>query len=204
MKTIFRMDMGGYPMDEPKAILEAIGASLFGDLKKRYPEKKGYAVNYIIHSGADPFATCWDFYLTRGQFWRFKLSLEICRIAGKLIFQVSIGRNLNRKGTCFVLGMIISLLGLVGFTLHNNEPLTTDVIAIILAGTIIIGFVISLPIRLLIRPFIMMNARKAGIEESEPILIEDVKAVLRRDGKIVIANRHIRFNLKSESPSPES
>lgn len=196
MQTIFRMDMSGYSIDEPKAILEVIASSLLGHLKQRYPEEKGYAVNYIINSGADPFATRWDFYLTRGQFWRFKLSLDVSRTSGKLFFHVSIGRNLSRKGTCFTLGMILSLIGLTGTCLYVDQPLTTDIIAAILAGAIIIGFIISLPIRLIIRPYVMMNARKAGLEESEPILIEEIKKVLRREGEIVTPSKRARFKLQ--------
>jgi hypothetical protein len=180
MQTIFRLGMGGYFIDDPKSILEVIGASLLGDLRKRYPAEKGYAVNCVIHSGAGPFATRWDIYLTRGKFWRFKLSVEVSRTTEKLFFYVSIGRNLSRKGTCFTLGMMLSLIGLTGIALYTHQPLTIDIIAAILTGTIIIGFIISLPIRLIIRPYVMMNARKEGLEKSELILIEEVKEVLRR------------------------
>ncbi len=169
-------------MHEPKAMLEVIGGWLLGDFRERYPETKGYAVNYVIHSGADPFATRWDIYLTRGQFWRFKLSLEVSRSTGKLSFHVSIGRNLARRGTSLTLGIIISFISLSVVFIDSGDMPNINVILSILIGTIIGGFSLSLPIQLIIRPYIMMKARKEGIEDDENTLIEEVKEVLRRAG----------------------
>jgi hypothetical protein len=182
MQEIFHLDMSTYSMSEPKAMLEVIGGALFGDLKKRYPEEKGYAVNYVIHSGADPFATRWDFYLTRGQFWRFKLSLEVSRATGQLFFHVSIGRNLVRRGTSLTIGMVASFIALLVAFIDPGEPFNSNIVLPILIGTIIGGFSLSLPIRLIIRPYIMANAKKEGIEDDETTLIEEVKEVLRHAG----------------------
>jgi hypothetical protein len=185
MQTIFHLDMSKYSMDEPKAMLEVIGGWLLGNLRERYTIREGYAINRIINFRADPFAARWDIYLTRGKFWRFKLSLEVFRVTEKLFFQVSIGRNLIRRGTSVALGMMVSFVGLSVAFIDPCETFNINIILAVLIGTIIGGFILSLPIRLIIRPYVIRNARKEGIEEGEVRLIEEVKEVLRRAGHTV-------------------
>jgi len=186
MKTICHTDITGYSIDEPKAMLEVIGKRLLSDLNKRYPEGKGYMIKRIISSGSEPpITTRWDIYLSRGKFWKFKLALEVLRATDRTFFHVSIGRDLDKNGTCIMLGIVLALIGMTGISVGTGESSNTNVIAPVLIGSIIGGFVLSLPIRLIVRPYIMMKAKKEGIEEDEISLIEKVKEVLRHDGHLV-------------------
>jgi len=185
MKPVFHLDMSAYPKEEPKAMLEMIGGWLLANLNEQYPASKGYAVHHVKRDGASPFATRWDIYLTRGHFWRFKLSLEVFQMNKKTYFHISIGRNLDWSGACTMLGMVISLISLLIAFIDPGETFNTNIILPLLIGTLIGSFALSLPIRRVIQPYIIMKARNEGIEEGENQLIEEIKTALRRAGQAI-------------------
>jgi hypothetical protein len=167
-------------------MLEVIGKRLLDDLNKRYPEGEGYLIRRIISSGSDPpITTRWDIYLSRGKFWKFKLALEVLRTTDRTFFHVSLGRDLDKNGTSIMLGIVLALISLTGLSIGTGESSNTNVIAPVLIGSIIGGFVLSLPIRLIVRPYIMMKAKNEGIEEDESSLTEKVNEVLWHDGQLV-------------------
>ncbi len=186
MQSICHTDITGYSIGEPKAMLEVIGKRLLGNLNKRYSEGEGYKVRHNISSGSEPpLTTRWDIYLSRGNFWKFKLVLEVLRSSDRTFFHVSMGRDLDRNGTCIMLGILIAFISLTGISICTGESSNTNVIAPVLIGSIIGGLILSLPIRLIVRPYITMKAMKEGIEEDEISLIEKVKEVLRHNGQLV-------------------
>lgn len=167
-------------------MLEVVGQWMMGDLKERYPESEGYQIAKAVSSGSEPpITTRWDISLSRGKRWKFKLILEILRWTDKTFFHVSIGPVLDRNGLCFTLGMVLSLIGLLAALGQTPQPFNSDIIAPVLIGTVIGGWIISFPIRWLVRPYIMAKARQQGIEESEQRLIEEIKEVLRHAGQMV-------------------
>jgi len=183
MKTILHEDVTSWSINEPRAMLEVTGERLLDDLKARYPEKKNYLIECLKEGGTDPpVSALWNISLSRGKLWRFKLVLEVFRTSDKTFFHVSIGSDLNRNGLCFMLGMVLSLAGLLWASSRAGQSFTGDLIAPVLIGTVIGGWILSLPIRMVVRPYVMAKAREQGIEASETRLIEEVKEVLRHAG----------------------
>jgi len=186
MKTILHEDVSNYSINEPKAMLEVTGQWLLDDLKARYPESEGYQTDKVVSSGSEPPITArWDISLSRGKQWRFKLVLEILRGAGKTFFHVSIGPDMDRNGLCFMLGMILSLIGILWASGQTAQPYTSGLIVPALIGSVVGGLILLLPIRWIIHPYMMAKAREQGIEESERKLTEEVKEVLRHAGQMV-------------------
>jgi len=186
MKTILHEDVSGYSANEPKAMLEVVGQWMMGDLKERYPESEGYQTDKVVSSGSEPPATArWNISLSRGKLWKFKLVLEILRGAGKTFFHVSIAPEMNRNGLCCMLGMILSLIGILLASGQTAQPYTSDLIAPVLIGSVIGGLILSFPIRWIVRPYVAAKAREEGIEESERQLTEEIKEVLRHAGQMV-------------------
>jgi len=186
MQIILHEDVTDYSIHEPKAMLEVVGQWLMGDLKERYPESEGYQTDKVVSSGSEPPVTArWDISLSRGKQWRFKLVLEILRGAGKTFFHVSIAPDMNRNGLCFMLGMIVSLIGILWASGQTAQPYTSDLIAPVLIGSVIGGLILLLPLRWIVRPYVMAKASKQGIEENERKLTEAVKEVLRHAGQMV-------------------
>ncbi|MFQ5345973.1 MAG: hypothetical protein ACE5DZ_08460 [Mariprofundus sp.] len=184
MKPIFHLDMSGYKKDEPKAMLEMVGAQLFSNLTDRYPENEGYAVHRVIRARSSPFAAKWDIYLTRGHFWKFQISLEVSQSNNKRMFHISMGRNLDWNAMYLMVGMVISLISLTIALVNPAEPFNTNIILPILIGTFIGSFALCLPIRWIIRPYILMQAKHNGIEQCEARIIEEINTVMQRAGHI--------------------
>ncbi len=184
VKPIFRLDMSGYKKDEPKAMLEMIGEWLVADLSARYPTQKGYTIHRVIRARSSPFAAKWDIYLTRGHFWKFKVSLEVSQSNKKRVFHISMGRNLDWNAMYLVLGMLTSLISLTIAFVNPGESFNTNVILPILIGTLIGSFALTVPIRWIVRPYITMKARNNGIEQCETFLLEEIKTVLQRAGHL--------------------
>jgi len=182
MKPVFHLDMSGYQKHEPKAMLEGIGEWLLADLNKRYPQKDGYTIHRAIRAGASPFTTHWDLYLSRGHFWKFKLSLEVYRANKKVFFHISMGRDLDHNIAYMILGLVISLISLMIALIEPGKTFNSDIILPILIGTFIGSFTLLIPIRRIFRPYIIRKAKDKGIDESEAYLVEEVKMLLKRAG----------------------
>ncbi|MDQ6982751.1 MAG: hypothetical protein Q9M08_07095 [Mariprofundus sp.] len=182
MKPIFHLDMSRYPKGEPKAMLEMVGGRLLANLKERYPSKNGFAIHRAIRAGASPFTTHWDFYLSRGHFWKFKLSLEISQANKKVSFHISMGRNLDHNVAYMLVGQVISLISLVIAFIDLSKTFNSDIILPVLIGALIGGFTLLIPIRWILRPYIIRKARDKGIEEAEAYLLEEITVLLKRAG----------------------
>ncbi len=180
MKSVFHLDMSKYPKDEPKAMLEMIGEWLLANLKEQYPENKGYAIHRAIRARPSPFTTHWDIYLSRGHFWKFKLSLEISRANKKVFFHISMGRNLDHNIAYLVTGLVISLISLMIAFIDPAKTFNSNIILPILIGTFLGGFALLIPIRWIVRPYIIRKASDKGIEEAETYLLEEIKVLLKR------------------------
>jgi hypothetical protein len=186
MKTILHEDVSGFSIHEPKAMFEVVGQLLVDGLKERYPATEGYLVERNISSGSEPsITTRWDISLSRGKLWKFKLVLEVLRTMEKTFFHVSLGPDIHRNSLCFMLGMALSLIGLLVAFGRTGQAFNGDLIVPVLIGSVISGFILSFPIRWLVHPYIMAKARQQGIEESEQRLIEEVKEVLGHAGQMV-------------------
>jgi len=182
MKPIFHLDMSGYPKDEPKAVLEMIGEWLLANLKEQYPENRGYIIHRVIRARASPFTTHWDIYLSRGHFWKFKLSLEISRANKKVFFNISMGRDLDHNVAYLIAGLVISLISLIIAFIDPGKTFNSNIILPVLIGTLLGGFTLLIPIRWIFRPYILRKARDKGIEEAEIYLLEEIKVLLSRAG----------------------
>jgi len=182
MKSVFHLDMSGYPKGEPKVMLEAIGEWLLTDLKERYPQKTGYTIHRVIRAGASPFTTHWDLYLSRGNFWKFKLSLEVSRANKNVFFHISMGRNLDHNVAYLVAGLLVSLISMMIAFIDPGKTFNSNIILPVLIGTFLGGFTLLIPIRWVIRPYIIRKARDKGIEEAEAYLLEEIKVLLSRAG----------------------
>jgi len=119
------------------------------------------------------------YFLVSGNRWRFKLVLDVFRSMDKTFFKVSLGKNLDRNGLCYMLGMIFSLIGILWAYDRTGDAYTSDLIVPALIGSVIGGLILLLPIRWIVRPYVIAKARKQDIEESERKLTEEVKEVLR-------------------------
>lgn len=179
MRTVFHLDVSDYPFTERKAMLEVVGSRLLDDLGRHCPEEGGYE----IHSETgDEAREGWrTIYLSKRNSWRLRLSLDFDDRGKEKYFRVCMGRDMDKNGLCIMLGMVISMAGLIA-TLTAGQPFTNDMIAPLLIGTVVGGLLLSLPIRLLIRPLVMEKARKAGIAEGERLLGERVNGVLEHAG----------------------
>ena len=180
MKTIFHLDVSDYPFGERRAMLEVIGSRLLDNLEQHYPPAEGFDIQ---SETGDANREGWlNIHLARGKSWRFRLSLEFDDRGQEKFFRISIGRDLDRNGLCILLGMVVSLIGLTVAFMPDGQPFTNDMVAPMLIGTVIGGLILSMPIRPLIRPFIMAKAREAGIEQGERQLTEQVNEVLGHVG----------------------
>jgi len=182
MKPVFHLDMSKYPKDEPKAMLEMIGEWLLANLKERYPEDSGYVIHRVIRARASPFTTHWDIYLSRGHFWKFKVSLEISIANKKVFFNISMGRNLDHNVAYIILGLVISLISLMIAFIDPGKTFNSDIILPVLIGSLLGGFALLIPIRWIFRPYILRKARDKGIEEAEIYLLEEIRLLLSRAG----------------------
>ncbi len=182
MKPVFHLDMSGYSKDEPKAMLEMIGGWLLANLKEQYPETKGYTIHRVIRARASPFTAHWDIYLSRGHFWKFKLSLEISRANKNVFFNISMGRDLDHNVAYLIAGLVISLISLIIAFIDPGKTFNSNIILPVLIGTLLGGFTLLIPIRWIVRPYIIRKARDKGIEEAEIYLLEEIRVLLRRAG----------------------
>ena len=179
--TLFSMNISDYPFGERRAMREVIGSRLLDDLAQHYPKERGYEIR--SETGDENREGWLNIYLAKGKDWRFRLTIEVDDRVGKKLFLISIGRDMDRNGLCILFGMAISLVGL-SMLLPAGELFTGDSIAPLLFGLLIGGLILSMPIRPLIRPMVMAKAEKAGIEEAERRLAEQVNEVLEHAGLI--------------------
>jgi len=180
MRTIFHLDVSDYPFAERKAMLEVIAGRLRDHLEQYFPAERGYTLS--VDAGDANREGWWNIHLARGNAWRFRLSLEIDDRGSEKLFLISLGRDLDKSGISILLGMAASLVGLSVALMPDGQPFTGDMIAPLVIGTVIGGLILSLPIRLMIRPFAMTKARNAGVEEAERQLIERINEVLGHAG----------------------